>query len=294
MEQLEERDIPPFGGFAWDGRFDTLNGQATFPLLSPDEMANDNPVSILGKLRNASYARAFEQAFGSAALTDPGKALDGISLALQRFELADPSFHPYSSKFDAALDGKGRLSVQELHGQQLFNDPNRGNCATCHTSSQGADGSHPLFTNFQFEALGVPRNPEIAANRDPHFYDLGLCGPSRKDLAAKSELCGMFKTPSLRNVATRGAFFHNGRFHTLRKALEFYVRRDTNPEQFYPVTRNGSVLKFDDLPARYRDNVDIVDLPLTKHKGEQPIWSDRDIDDVIAFLQTLTDGYKTP
>jgi len=63
---------------------------------------------------------------------------------------------------------------------------------------------------------------------------------------------GLFKTPTLRNVATRGVFFHNGRFHTLKEALRFYVQRDTDPERWYPVSGSGSVDKFDDLPPSLR------------------------------------------
>jgi cytochrome c peroxidase len=72
-----------------------------------------------------------------------------------------------------------------------------------------------MRNTVSFEALGVPRNQEIVANGNPDYYDMGLCGPLRQDQAGQSKLCGLFKTPTLRNVATRGVFFHNGRFHTL-------------------------------------------------------------------------------
>jgi cytochrome c peroxidase len=171
----------------------------------------------------------------------------------------------------------------------LFDDPRRGNCASCHLDRKGADGSHPLFTDYQFEALGVPRNPEIRANASADYFDMGLCGPLRIDQAKESRYCGLFKTPTLRNVATRRVFFHNGRFHTLKDALRFYVRRDTDPELWYPVSPSGAVDKFDDLPPRLRGNIDVIDEPLTRSKGASPAWSDAEIDDVIAFLKTLTD-----
>jgi cytochrome c peroxidase len=98
----------------------------------------------------------------------------------------------------------------------------------------------------------------------------------------------MFKTPTLRNVATRRVFFHNGRFHSLKEALRFYVRRDTDPALWYPADADV-VEKFDDMPPELRSNVDVVDEPLTKARGAAPVWSDADIDDVIAFLKTLTD-----
>ncbi len=286
-ERLIETDNSPRGGLGWDGRFNTLHDQAAFPLLTANEMASSKD-ALLRHLRSAAYAAELRHLFGADVLDDKEKAFAALRLALEAFELGDTSLHPYSSRYDLYLDGKATLTPQELRRLALFNDPQRGNCASCHISQRGADGSHPLFTDYQFEALGVPRNPEIAANRDPHFHDLGLCGPLRNDAAAaNTKYCGMFKTPTLRNVAGRGAFFHNGRFHTLREALEFYVQRDTRPERWY-TTR--AVLPYDDLPAAMRVNVDRTTLPLTGHRGEAPVWSAAQIDDVIAFLTTLTDA----
>ncbi len=286
-ERIIETDNSPRGGLGWDGRFNTLHDQAAFPLLAANEMASSKD-SLLRRLRGATYAAELRRLFGDDALDDREKAFAALRQALEAFELGDPSLHPYSSRYDQYLDGKATLTPQEQRGLALFNDPQRGNCASCHISQRGADGSHPLFTDYQFEALGVPRNPEIAANRDPHFHDLGLCGPLRRDTAAaNAKYCGMFKTPTLRNVAARGAFFHNGRFHTLREALEFYVQRDTRPERWY-TARAG--LPYDDLPAALRVNVDRTTLPLTGHKGDAPVWNAAQIDDVIAFLTTLNDA----
>jgi cytochrome c peroxidase len=140
-------------------------------------------------------------------------------------------------------------------------------------------------------ALGVPRNPEIPANRDPRYFDLGLCGPVRKDLARETGFCGMFKTPTLRNAASRQAFFHNGRFHTMDEVLHFYAQRDTDPAKWYPRV-NGKVAVFDDMPGRYRANVDHVDVPFTLRPGDKPLLTDADIRDLAAFLETLDDGYS--
>ncbi len=85
----------------------------------------------------------------------------------------------------------------------------------------------------------MPRNPELTRNADPTYFDLGLC--QRTDLAGRTDLCGAFKVPTLRNVALRQAFFHNGRFKTLKDALTFYVQRDTNPEKCYPLDGSGAV-----------------------------------------------------
>ena len=98
--------------------------------------------------------------------------------------------------------------------------------------------------------------------------------------------------PTLRNVATRKVFFHNGRFKTLRDALRFYVRRDTNPEEFYPVDADGVVQKFDDLPADLQGNVNTQEVPYDRLLGEAPRLTEEELDDLEAFLNTLTDGYQ--
>jgi cytochrome c peroxidase len=288
-ERILEGEEPPVGGFGWDGRFNTLHEQAAFPLLAPNEMGNAGPEDVAAKLQRAAYAGEFRAVFGARIFDDPRRAYAQALLAIERFELEDPSFHPYNSQYDDYLDGEAQLSEQEQRGLALFDDPQRGNCASCHLDRKGVNGAHPLFTDYQFEALGVPRNAEIRANAARGYFDQGLCGPVRKDQADQAKYCGMFKTPTLRNVATRGVFFHNGRFHTLKEALRFYVRRDTDPHLWYPSAGGGVVDKFDDLPANRRGNVDIIDQPLTRKEGEAPVWSDAEVDDVIAFLQTLND-----
>jgi cytochrome c peroxidase len=290
IEQLTETENVPTGGYTWDGRYNSLHAQALLPLFSPAEMDNQGVSALSRELSRSSYAAEFRSTFGANIFHHPAKAVHDAAMALQQFELEDESFHPYTSKYDRWLDGKVSLTRQELRGKELFDDPNGGNCASCHLDEVGVDGRHPLFTDFQFEALGVPRNYEIPWNKNPHYYDLGLCGPFRKDEASHSRAnCGLFRTPSLRNVAIRKVFFHNGRFHTLRKALLFYVERDTNPGKWYPVGPHGRVEKFDDLPPADRGNVDTTDAPLNRHPGERPAWNAQQINDVIAFLKTLTD-----
>jgi cytochrome c peroxidase len=154
-----------------------------------------------------------------------------------------------------------------------------------------ADVPHSLPTSRSLRSA-YSRNPEIPANRDPKYFDLGLCGPYRLDLAKETGFCGVFKSPTLRNVATRSVFFHNGRFHDLEDVLHFYVERDTAPGKWYPKRANGKVDKYNDLPSRYRDNVDVADAPLDRKPGGKPALSDAEIWDVIAFLQTLNDGYS--
>ena len=166
----------------------------------------------------------------------------------------------------------------------------KGNCAACHPSGKAADGSFPLFTDFSYDNLGVPRNSAIAANADPDHFDLGLC--ARAELAARSDLCGAFKVPTLRNVALRKTYFHNGRYTTLKDAVTFYVQRDTHPEKWYPLNPDGSVNKFDDLPAAYRANVNTTEAPYNRRPGDAPALTDAEVDEVVAFLKALSDGYR--
>jgi cytochrome c peroxidase len=127
----------------------------------------------------------------------------------------------------------------------------------------------------------------------PTFFDLGVCGPLRTDLTDHDDYCGLFRTPSLRNVALRKTFFHNGVIKTLRDAVAFYATRDTDPGRWYPRRADGTVDKFDDLPERYRTNLNDEPPFEGKKPGDRPALSDADIDDIVAFLGTLTDGYQT-
>ncbi len=152
-------------------------------------------------------------------------------------------------------------------------------------------GNRPLFTDNTFDNLGVPRNPEIKANADSNHYDLGLCGPTRTDLTGRTDLCGAFRVPSLRNVPRTAPYFHNGAIKTLTDAVRFYVRRDTNPEEWYPTDANGAVLKFNDLPVAYHANVNVTEAPYNRKPGDAPALNESEIADLVSFLNTLTDGY---
>src|SRR5262249_32941997 len=146
---------------------------------------------------------------------DPNAAFDRLTFAVAQYQKEAPAFQPFSSKYDLFLAGKVKFSDRELQGLALFNNPLKGNCAGCHPSQRGADGASPLFTDFTYDNIGVPRNPDIPANADPAYFDLGICGPFRTDLANRTDLCGAFKVPTLRNVAITAPYFHNGRFKTL-------------------------------------------------------------------------------
>jgi len=281
----------PTAGFNRDGRASSLLEQAERPFLAAHEMANGDAASVTAKLAAAAYSDDFRTVFGSDAFDDPDGAFLRARFAVEAYEKAASELHPFDSKYDYFLSGKVMLAPAELRGFALFNRPDKGNCAGCHPSMRGADGAPPLFTDYTYDNLGVPRNVEIAANADPAYFDLGLCGPERVDLAEHTDLCGAFKVPTLRNVATRQVFFHNGTFKTLRDAIHFYVRRDTDPDEFYPTGANGVVQKFDDLPLEFHRNVNTEEVPYDRHPGQAPRLDDGEIDDLIAFINTLTDGY---
>ena len=282
-------DQGPAGGRDWDGRASSAHEQAVAPLLSASEMANGDFATVIAHLRRSPNASKFIGAFGKNILDDTVAAWSALLLALEVFEQSPSDFYPYSSKYDAFLRGEATLSEQEARGLLLFNDPRKGNCARCHPSATD-HGALPQFTDRGFVALGLPRNPAIAANADSAYFDLGLCGPVRTDLATRSEYCGLFKTPSLRNVALRRVLFHNGAFSSLEDALRFYARRDLSPEKFYPRDARGQQRLYDDLPARYRGNV-THEAPFVGSVAGKPAFSDSEAADIIAFLRTLTDGY---
>jgi cytochrome c peroxidase len=283
----------PMGGYTRDGRAGSLAEQARLPLLSAHEMANGTPDTVVAKLSRSEYAAEFRMVFGDRIFDDPQTAFTRALFALQQFQLEDTAdFAPFTSKYDYFLAGQLELTLREKRGLSLFEDPRKGNCSACHPSARSDDGTLPLFTDFTYDNVGVPRNAAIPANADSAYFDLGLCGPFRTDLAQRKELCGAFKVPTLRNVAVTAPYFHNGRFATLPEAVEFYATRDTNPEKWYASGRKQRVRKFDDLPGQYAQNVNTTEVPYDRHPGDAPALSSGEIDDVIAFLNTLTDGYR--
>ncbi len=289
-------DGGPTGALTWDGKVDSLHEQAFIPLFARHEFGNTNAAELAARIRRAPYAHDFEAAYsgqGEHVFDDPRRVQAWVGASLEAFQQSASDFYPYTSKYDAYLRHRATLTPAEQRGLLVFNEPGKGNCASCHPSSLSSGGGLPRFTDSAYAALGVPRNRHLAANRNPTHYDLGLCGNGRTGLTDQADFCGRFKTPTLRNVATRQAFFHNGVFHTLREALEFYAQRDTQPLRWYPKGKGGQVQKYDDLPARYRANV-IDTPPFGRRRGDAPALSAADINDMLAFLNTLTDGWTPP
>ncbi|AMP07979.1 di-heme cytochrome c peroxidase family protein [Collimonas arenae] len=161
----ETEDEGPTGGFTHDGAVDSLHEQALIPLLNPNEMANANPAEIAAKLQKTSYVEQFRQVYGAGIFDHPEAAVEKATLALEAFQTEDPSFHPYTSKFDAAMAGNADFTPAELRGYGLFNNPNKGNCAKCHVDTRGrAAGrrSSPISVSRHWVCRAIRRSPRIA------------------------------------------------------------------------------------------------------------------------------------
>ncbi|MGC5748883.1 cytochrome-c peroxidase [Gluconobacter sp. NFX36] len=282
--------IVPQGGLFWDGRADTLQQQASGPLFDPAEMASTSSIAR-NRIENAPYTKRLKALAGPAAETSPDLLVSEALFALARYQIEEPSFHPYNSKFDAWLEGKTRFTPQESAGYRLFNDPMKGNCAACHLDRPLSGNLPPLLTDRQYEALGAPRNMALMGPYENGHFDLGLCEAMPGGAEQSGAYCGMFATPTLRNVADRKVFFHNGVFHDLRRVLDFYVLRDIQPELFYSRDTHGRVRKADDLPAQYQSNLDRTDAPMDRKPGDQPALTPEERTAIIRFLETLTDGW---
>ncbi|MFZ6645163.1 cytochrome-c peroxidase [Undibacterium sp. TJN25] len=275
----------PFGGFFADGRANTLAEQAMGPLLNPMEMNNGSARHVAGKLEQA-YGAAMRAHFGRRIFAHPEQATAAAGSALEAF-LRSEDMSPFSSRYDEHLRGKASLGSAELKGLQLFKNPDKGNCASCHKfNDTSSNPARSLFTDFGYDAIAVPRNGKIPANRMPGHYDKGLCETART-LAWQDpgQWCAYFKTPSLRNVAVRSHYMHNGVFDSLRDVVRFYATRATKPGDWYTPG-----VKFDDVPEKYRVNVNVNSIPYNRREGSRPALNDEEIDDIVAFLKALTDA----
>jgi cytochrome c peroxidase len=259
------------GGLFWDGRANSLAEQAKGPLLNPLEMANIDTLTIAEKLRSLSYASLFIEVYGPDALSDSETAFDNMADAIEAYEKT-PEVSPFSSKYDYWLRGEAELTEQEFRGLKLFDDEEKGNCAACHPSRPAEDGVPPLFTDFTYDNLGTPRNPEnpfysLSSELNPDgfsFVDLGLA-VTVKDPAQN----GKFRVPTLRNVALTAPYMHNGVFKTMFNVLAFYNTRDVS---CWP-------------PPEVAENVNKEELGNLK-------LTNQELEDLVVFLETLTDGWE--
>lgn len=259
-----------FGGQFLDGRSTTLKDQAKQPFLNPVEMANADKATVVGKVSQAIYADDFKAIYGEEIFNDVELAFDKIADAIAMFERSDEVV-PFSSKFDLFVAGEVTLTEQELRGLDLFNREDKGNCAACHPSTAVAPITQALFTDFSYDNLGTPANPnspfltqDIEFNPDgAGFVDFGL-GGELGDIAEN----GKFKVPSLRNVNLTPPYMHNGVFNTLEEVLDFYNERDA-----------------DGVIPEVSDNVNNDELGALGLSTQEKA-------DIIAFLKTLSDGFK--
>jgi len=273
------------GGFFWDGRADSIADLVQQPLLNPDEMNNRDAAQIADKIAASSYAADFRHEFGDHH-DDPRATMTAVGAAVEAF-LTSADMTPFSSKYDAYVRGETTLTPIEARGLKLFKDPDKGNCVSCHRFyDTSKNPARSLFTDFGYDAVAAPRNRKIPDNADARRFDLGLC-ERRDDRTPTTDdmWCASFRTPSLRNVAVRESFMHNGVLTSLRDVVAFYATRATKPVRWYP-----SGVKFDDVPQKYRGQVNVNAIPYNRREGDTPALTDGDVDAIVAFLGTLTDA----
>lgn len=268
------------GGLFLDGRADDLETQARAPFFNPLEMNLASAGDLHARLAASPVRTAYESVYGAGSLAagvDEDLVVTRAVAALAEFERSTP-FQPFTSKFDAVLAGNATLTPQEALGRDVFTRPDKGGCTACHVIGAGPFGSPPQFSNFTYENTGVPRNP------DRRFYAAGFVDTGleatllARGIAAgpAASTRGRFRVPTLRNIALTPPYMHNGVFTDLRTVVEFYNTRDSDPARWAAI---GAM----EVPAT-------VNHRLLGNLG----LSAQEVDAVVAFLQTLSDGYALP
>jgi cytochrome c peroxidase len=258
----DAKDSVWMGGLFWDGHANTMAEQAGKPMLASNEM-NSSKDLLVKRLKYSKYSQLFEQIYGANAFDNEDKAFEDITKSLAEFEKTY-EVNPFTSKYDYYLKGEAKLTPQEQHGLELFNDVKKGNCAACHPTTADAASGKVLFTDFTYDNIGTPVNPEIAKVNANYKTDMGL-GAFLKDAAEN----GKFRVPTLRNVALTGPYLHNGVFKTLEEVVQFYNKRDSG--KFGPPE-----------VAENMNKEELGNLGLT----------DQEEADIVAFMKTLSDGYE--
>lgn len=274
------------GGQFHDGRAATLEEQAKQPFLNPSEMANANRADVVAKLQAGSNAATFLAVYGANAFDDVDTAYDNIAASIAAYERSE-ELNPFTSKFDYFLKGQARLSDAEMRGFKAFSDPMKGNCSACHISDPAADGTPPLFTDFTYDNIGIPKNYRSGFLSNPHnpdgaaFLDKGLGG-----IVGDSSLDGAFKVTTLRNIELTAPYGHNGWFSSLDQIVDFYATRDVKPVCVSDQLTADEAWAIGCWPVgEFAANQNVDEL------GNLPL-SQRDKEDIVAFLRTLTDGYQ--
>jgi cytochrome c peroxidase len=281
------------GGMFWDGRAtgwtlgDPLAEQAKGPFLNPVEQALPNAQVLCARVSKAAYAPLFKQVWGNASLNcakDVEGVYEKIARSISAYEKS-AEVNPFTSKFDYYLKGEATLTEQEAWGMELFNGE-KAMCSACHLSEPGDNGEPPLFTDFTYDNLGIPRNPANPFYTMPPWInpdgmawtDWGL-GGFLKSAGFSEDVympeLGKHKVPTLRNVDLRPypefvkAYGHNGYFKSLEEITHFYNTRDVDP--MWPAPEVPETVNVDELG----------DLGLTAEEEAA----------IVAFMKTLSDGY---
>jgi cytochrome c peroxidase len=310
------------GGNFWDGRAtgwklgNPAADQAQGPFLNPMEQALPDIACVVYRVCNGDYPVKLTDVWGDescdiawpsdvetacameggwVSLSDQDRAnsnvaYDLIALSIAAYE-ASPEVNAFSSKFDYVKEGLAKLSKEEQRGFALFRG--KGMCHRCHASND----LDPLFTDYTFDNLGLPKNPENPVyNRDPGFVDTGLGGFLRASGYAEAVYAaewGKHKVPTLRNVDLRPspdivkAFGHNGYFKSLEGIVHFFNTRDVKP------TCPGDYTEAEALAAGCWPAPEVVDNVNTTELGDLGL-TDAEEDAIVAFLSILTDGYVLP
>jgi len=185
----------------WDGRADSLEQQAEGPMQNPVEMAHTLR-GVENKLAaDPTYAAAFQEAFGPGGVTIK-RAVNAIS-AFERTLVSG------NSPFDRWYYGHDEKAVSDSakRGFEVFRDPKKGNCESCHTVNQ----HYALFTDNKFHNIGIGATEDKITDR------------GRFDVTHADSDTAAFKTPTLRNIAITGPYFHDGSRRTLKEVMDFYI-----------------------------------------------------------------------
>ena len=268
-DQAGETDSKYRGGQFLDGRRSTLTEQAKDPFLNPVEMNNTDAADVVAKVSNASYAADFISVFGAGAFDNITTAYDNIAQAIAAFE-ASTELNPFTSKYDAYLQGQYTFTASEARGLELFKGDAK--CANCHTldETRGSLPSNSLFTNFEYYNVGTPSHPDNPA------YPAVDEGLGHADATGETGERGKFKVPTLRNIELTAPYMHNGVFETLEEVINHY-------DLF------GSENITPEVDANIANELlDVNQIGLSLDSGPA---TPNDYTDLIDFLHTLTDGY---
>jgi cytochrome c peroxidase len=277
------KDGVPVGGQFWDGRADDLAMQASMPPLNPAEMGMPDKATIIARLeQNDAYVQAFRHYFGNKIWDDADGAYQAMTRAIAAFERTG-EFATFDSKYDRWLAGTYKMTPKEELGRVLFFSQQFTNCNACH-ELKAAGEPRETFTNYQYHNIGVPQNRAMreANGLDPDFVDNGLL--DNPNITDAKKYKGLYKVPSLRNVAVTGPYMHNGVFKDLRTVVKFYNKYNSRAKSAQINPETGKHWGKPEVPG----TISITEL----EKGDA--LDSRRIDAIVAFLETLTDKRYEP